>query len=144
MNVVKKYWENVYPYLILYTPIACICAGIYYTISWVHGVYPDLSPGWVILFDSTHYIYLLISLSFIYRKKKAWGTNPVHADTDQIPCDDLPCHPIQPYCPSVSKPLCMGMCIYFSSSGVLFLRFYHDGSQLHHLYCLPDNRTSDA
>lgn len=70
MNVVKKYWESVYPYLILYTPIACICAGIYYTISWVHGVYPDLSLGWVILFDSTHYIYLLIFLSFIYRKKK--------------------------------------------------------------------------
>lgn len=70
MNIIKKYWENVYLYRVLYTPIACTCAGIYYTICWVHNMYPNLSVYWVIAFDVTHFIYLIFSLYFIYQKEK--------------------------------------------------------------------------
>lgn len=68
MDIVKKYWDNLYLYLILYTPLSCMCAGAYYTLSWLQHVYPNLSFFWIAVFDITHFIYLCISLWFIYQK----------------------------------------------------------------------------
>lgn len=66
MNIVKKYWENLYQCLILYIPLACMCAGVYYTLSWKCGGYQNINTRWLWIFDATQVIYLLISLFFIY------------------------------------------------------------------------------
>lgn len=70
MDVIKKYWNNVYQYILLLTPCACMCAGLIYTFGKFAGWHPDTSWFWVILFDSSQFVYLFISLYFIYHKKK--------------------------------------------------------------------------
>ena len=70
MNVIKKYWNQVYQYILLLTPLACMCAGFIYTIRKFAGWHPDTSWFFVILFDISQIIYLLISLYFINYKKK--------------------------------------------------------------------------
>ena len=70
MNVIKKYWNQVYQYILLLTPLACMCAGIIYTIRKLAGWHPDTSWIFVILFDTSQIIYLFISLYFINHKKK--------------------------------------------------------------------------
>ena len=70
MNVIKKYWNQVYQYILLLTPCACMCAGIIYTIRKLSGWHPDTSWFFVILFDTSQIIYLFISLYFINYKKK--------------------------------------------------------------------------
>lgn len=70
MNVIKKYWNQVYQYILLLTPLACMCAGFIYTIRKFAGWHPDTHWLFVILFDISQIIYLLISLYFINYKKK--------------------------------------------------------------------------
>lgn len=69
MNIFEKYWEYTYRSLILYIPLACMCAGIFYTLCWMNGMYPDISLFWIAVFDISHWIYFTSSLRFIYRKK---------------------------------------------------------------------------
>lgn len=69
MNIFEKYWEYTYRSLILYVPLACICAGIYFTICWMNGMYPNVSLAWISIFDVSHCIYFACSMCFIYRKK---------------------------------------------------------------------------
>jgi len=70
MNVIKKYWNHVYQYILLLTPCACMCAGFTYTIGKIMGWYPESNWFGILLFDSSQIIYLLISLHFIHRKKQ--------------------------------------------------------------------------
>lgn len=70
MNIIKKYWNNVYHYILLLIPGTCLCAGCAYTFAKIVGWHPDSPWPLVFLFDFSQIIYLLISFGFIYRKKK--------------------------------------------------------------------------
>lgn len=70
MDIVKKYWENLYKCLILYIPLACMCAGVYYTVSWMNGGYQSLNSKWLWIFDGSQIIYMTISLFFLYEIRK--------------------------------------------------------------------------
>lgn len=70
MNIIKKYWNDVYRYILLLIPGTCICAGITYTFGKFAGWFPDAPWLFVLLFDFSQLIYLGISFCFIYHKKK--------------------------------------------------------------------------
>lgn len=70
MNMIKKYWDTVYIYLLLFSPTACICAGIYFTICKMIGLYKNTSWVLLILFDLSQFIYLMIAFYFIRKRKK--------------------------------------------------------------------------
>lgn len=70
MSIVEKYWERIYRTMILYVPLACMCAGVYYTICWLNGMFPDISGIWIIIFDVSHWIYLSVSIGYICRRRK--------------------------------------------------------------------------
>ena len=76
MNVVKKYWDSVYIYILLLIPIFCMCAGAFWTIFKCMGHYQNLEWMPIIIFDCTQIIYLFISLYYIYRNKK--DANYIH------------------------------------------------------------------
>ncbi len=70
MNIIKKYWDSVYIYVLLLVPGLCMCAGIYWTIGKLLGLYPNQQWTQVIVFDFTQLIYLSVGLYFIYQNKK--------------------------------------------------------------------------
>lgn len=70
MNIIKKYWESVYIYVLLLIPGLCICAGTYWTVCKLFGMYTDFSWAQIIPFDLSHLIYLSVGIYFIYRNKK--------------------------------------------------------------------------
>lgn len=70
MNVIKKYWNDAYRYVLLLIPGNCICAGIIYTIGKINGWYPLVPWGLVLLFDFSQLVYLFISFCFMHHKKK--------------------------------------------------------------------------
>lgn len=70
MNVIKKYWNDAYRYVLLLIPGNCICAGIIYTIGKLAGWYPKVPWGIVLIFDFSQLLYLFISFCFMYHKKK--------------------------------------------------------------------------
>lgn len=70
MNEIKKYWNNVYHYILLLTTCACMFAGIYYTVRKIHGFYSYVQWKWVYLFDLTEIIYIFIAIAFIKHKKR--------------------------------------------------------------------------
>lgn len=70
MNVVKKYWDYVYMYVLLLIPSLCMCAGILWTVLKLLGSYEDVAWYKIMLFDSTHFVYLGTALYFIYKNKK--------------------------------------------------------------------------
>ncbi len=70
MNIIKKYWDSVYIYVLLLVPGLCMCAGILWT-SWkLAGLYEDVEWIKIFVFDITHIIYMSISLFFIFKNKK--------------------------------------------------------------------------
>ena len=70
MNVIRKYWESVYRYILILIPGLCMCAGSYWTICKLLGAYPNLPWGQLILFDLSHILYMSVGIYFIYRNKK--------------------------------------------------------------------------
>lgn len=70
MNIIKKYWESVYRYILILIPGLCMCAGSYWTICKLLGAYPSLPWIQLILFDFSHILYMLAGIYFIYRNKK--------------------------------------------------------------------------
>lgn len=70
MNVIKKYWESVYRYILILIPGLCMCAGSYWTACKFLGIYPNLSWMQIILFDLSHVLYMSVGIYFIYRNKK--------------------------------------------------------------------------
>lgn len=70
MNIIKKYWNSVYIYVLLLVPGFCICAGIFWTICKHMGLYSQLSWTKILLFDATQLMYLGVALFFIYQNRK--------------------------------------------------------------------------
>lgn len=70
MNIIKKYWESAYKYILLLIPIMCMCAGIYWTACKHLGLYSELEWIQIIIFDCTQLIYLSVALFFIYQNRK--------------------------------------------------------------------------
>lgn len=70
MNVIQKYWNSIYHYVLLLIPGFCICAGLFGTIWKLVGKHSHLSWFQVGLFDFSQIIYLGISLYFIYQNKR--------------------------------------------------------------------------
>lgn len=70
MDVVKKYWNSVYIYVLLLIPGFCMCAGIFWTICKMSGLYQELSWNNIIIFDLSQSIYLGIAIYFIYQNYK--------------------------------------------------------------------------
>jgi len=70
MNIIKKYWDSVYIYVLLLVPGVCMAMGFFWTIWKAAGLYMKL--GWlpIVLFDCTHFIYLAIALFFIQKNKQ--------------------------------------------------------------------------
>lgn len=78
MNVIKKYWDSVYIYVLLLIPGLCMCAGTFWTICKINGLYSNLDWIQIIIFDCSQLIYLAIGLFFIYRNKKDSSYIPEH------------------------------------------------------------------
>ncbi len=70
MNIIKKYWDSVYIYVLLLVPGLCMCAGIFWTVCKWRGLYPNLAWSEIIVFDGSQLVYLAVALFFIYRNKK--------------------------------------------------------------------------
>lgn len=70
MNVIKKYWDSVYIYVLLLVPGMCMCAGTFWTICKMNGLYQELNWIQIIIFDFSQIVYLSIGLFFIYKNKK--------------------------------------------------------------------------
>lgn len=70
MNIIKKYWNSVYIYVLLLVPGLCMCAGGYWTVCKMMGLYSNLEWIQIILFDCSHLIYLLTGLIYILKNKK--------------------------------------------------------------------------
>lgn len=70
MNIIKKYWDSVYIYVLLFIPCSCMCAGILWSGLKLSGLYSNLS--WVTLgcFDFSQIIYLMIALFFIFQNRR--------------------------------------------------------------------------
>lgn len=70
MNIIKKYWDSVYIYVLLLVPGFCMCAGIFWTVCKLLGQYPTLSWTKIILFDGSQLVYFAVALFFIFQGKK--------------------------------------------------------------------------
>lgn len=70
MKIKKMYWETVYFWLLIFSPCACICAGIFSTFFQAQGLFPDTSWLHIFIFDGSQLLYLLLSIYFIYKMKK--------------------------------------------------------------------------
>ena len=70
MNVMKKYWDTVYLWYLVLTPLACLSAAIYYTIGKCCGIYEHTSWSCVLVFDGSQVIYLLVADILIFMKKR--------------------------------------------------------------------------
>lgn len=70
MNILKKYWDSVYVYILLLIPGLCIFAGAFWTIYKLLGYYSNLSWLKIGLFDLSQIIYLGIALYFIFRNRR--------------------------------------------------------------------------
>lgn len=67
MNILKKYWEKSYVYVLLVIPCTCMCAAIYYTIKKLQGNFPTTPILGVYYFDLSQMIYLFISLIIVFK-----------------------------------------------------------------------------
>lgn len=70
MNVLKKYWDSVYVYVLILVPSLCSCAGIYWTAAKVLGKYGDVKWSHLIIFDCSQIIYILLAVYGIYMNRK--------------------------------------------------------------------------
>lgn len=78
MNVIKKYWDSVYIYVLLSVPGFCMGAGIFWTVFKALGEYQNLPWNRIIMFDCSQLIYLAVALYFIYKNKKDSSYIPEH------------------------------------------------------------------
>lgn len=78
MNVIKKYWDSVYKYVLLLVPGLCMCAGLYWTVCKGLGLYPHLQWIQIIVFDCSQLVYLSVGLYFIFHNRKDSSYIPEH------------------------------------------------------------------
>lgn len=70
MNVIRKYWNSIYHYVLLLIPGFCACAGIFWTVWKLLGHYPDIPWIKLLLFDFSQVLYLGISVYLIHQNKR--------------------------------------------------------------------------
>ena len=70
MNIIKKYWDSVYVYILLLVPALCMCAGVFWSVFKLMGHYSNLQWIHILVFDCSQIVYLVVSLYFIYKNKK--------------------------------------------------------------------------
>lgn len=78
MNIIRKYWNSVYVYVLLLMPGFCACAGINWTVCKAIGLYGNLSWLEIILFDSTQLFYFTVAIYFICRNRRNSSYIPEH------------------------------------------------------------------
>lgn len=70
MNIIKKYWNSVYLYILPLIPGICTMSGIFWTILKYLGYYPEISWIFIFLFDGSHILYMAIAFYIIHRNKQ--------------------------------------------------------------------------
>lgn len=78
MNVIKKYWDSVYVYVLLLVPGLCMCAGLFWTVCKLLGLYKDLQWAKIIAFDCSQLLYFSVAFYFIFQNKKDSSYIPGH------------------------------------------------------------------
>ncbi len=78
MNVIKKYWNSVYLYVLLLVPGFCMCAGLFWTVCKALGLYQELSWYKILCFDCSQLLYLTIAIFLIHRNKQDNSYIPMH------------------------------------------------------------------
>lgn len=78
MNVIKKYWNSVYLYVLLLVPGFCMCAGLFWTVCKALGLYQELSWFNILCFDLSQLLYLTIALLLIRKNKRDNSYIPKH------------------------------------------------------------------
>lgn len=70
MNNIRHYWDTVYIWHLVFAPLACLSAGIYYTCARYFGYYSDV-PWWLVCtFLGSQLLYLIIAGVLIYIRRK--------------------------------------------------------------------------
>lgn len=78
MNIIRKYWDSVYIYVLLLMPGFCACAGIFWTVCKLYGLYPGLQWTQILAFDGSQVIYFIVGIFYIYKNKKDSSYIPEH------------------------------------------------------------------
>ncbi len=78
MNIIRKYWDSVYIYVLLLMPGFCACAGIWWTVCKMLGWYEHLDWAQLLTFDFTQIIYFSVAILFITRNRKDHSYIPEH------------------------------------------------------------------
>lgn len=78
MNIIRKYWDSVYIYVLLLMPGFCACAGTYWTIYKMLGWYQHIEWAQIIAFDCSQVIYFAVAIYFILQNKKDHSFIPEH------------------------------------------------------------------
>ena len=78
MNIIRKYWDSVYIYVLLLMPGFCACAGIWWTVCKLLGWYEHLDWTQLLTFDFTQIIYFTVAILFITRNRKDHSYIPEH------------------------------------------------------------------
>ena len=78
MNIIRKYWDSVYIYVLLLMPGFCACAGTWWTICKLLGWYEYLDWMQLLMFDFTQVIYFTVAILFISKNRKDHSFIPEH------------------------------------------------------------------
>ena len=78
MNIIRKYWDSVYIYVLLLMPGFCACAGTWWTICKLLGWYEYLDWTQLLMFDFTQVIYFTVAILFISKNRKDHSFIPEH------------------------------------------------------------------
>ena len=78
MNIIRKYWDSVYIYVLLLMPGFCACAGTWWTVCKLLGWYQYLKWEQLLTFDFTQIIYFSVAIIFISKNRKDHSYIPEH------------------------------------------------------------------
>lgn len=78
MNIIKKYWDSVYLYVLLLVPGFCMCAGLFWSVCKALGLYSHLPWLSILCFDLSQIIYLTIAILLIHKNRKDNSFIPRH------------------------------------------------------------------
>lgn len=70
MNVLRKYWNMVYIYVLVLIPALCTSAATYWTTARLAGEYSDVEWYKIITFDGSQIIYILLAAYGIHKNRK--------------------------------------------------------------------------
>ena len=78
MNIIRKYWDSVYIYVLLLMPGFCACAGTWWTVCKLLGWYNHLEWAQILTFVFTQIIYFSVAIIFISKNRKDHSYIPEH------------------------------------------------------------------